>query len=225
MFKHAFNISGYTLGPRDHYIDTATAIEKGEVVISTAGTGVGAYSGYAQPRAAALGVSAVDHDGATDDGVQTETSIKIFDHPDDIFELDKPVILTATGGSTTTFVDSGLLPVTDDVFNGSYLEIVSCAADSSLNGKMILVTDHTGSGGTLTFATQPAAFASGDTAYLWPGKLAIGHYAWDLSSDGTEVDYATGADDGYLMQLYDADPIRKKAYFKLRYHLFGQNDS
>ena len=224
-FKWNKNISNYSGGPREHYIAAATAIELGEVVIFTPGTGVGAYAGYAQPRTAALGVAAVEHDGATDDGVQKETSIKVYDHPDDIFELRSAYTLTATGGSTTTFVDSSLVPAVDDVFNGGYLEIISCAADSSLNGTMILITDHTGSGGTLTFATQPAAFVSGDTAYLHPGKLAIGNYAWDLDSNGTEVAYGDGAHDGYLMQLWDADPERKKAYYKLRYHLFGQNDS
>jgi len=223
MFKFAYNISGYTKGPRSHYIANTTAIEKGEVVIFTAGTGVGAYADYAQPRAVALGVAAHAHDGATDDGVNKEYSILVYDHPDDIFELDKPVILTATGGSTTTFVVSGLDIATDDVYNGSYLEIVSCAADSSMNGKMIQVTDHTHSSGTLTVATQPAAFAASDTAYLWPGKLAIGQYVWDLNSDGTKVDYVGGAADGYLMQLYDVDPERKKAYFKLRNHTFGNS--
>lgn len=225
MFKFAKNISGYTLGPRDHYIANTTAIEKGEIVKYTAGTGIVTYAEYAQPRTRALGVAAHAHDGATDDGVNKEYSMKIYDHPDDIFQLEKPVLLTATGGSTTTFVDSGLLPATDDVMNDGYLEIVSCAADSSLNGKMIKITDHTGSGGTLTFATQPATFASGDTAYLWPGKRAIGYYAWNLNSDGTAVDYATGSGDGYLMQLWDVDPERKKAFFKLRMHVFGHNEA
>jgi len=225
MFNHVKNISGYNLGPRSHYIANTTVIEKGEVVIFTAGTGVGAYANYAAATTPALGVAAHGHDGATDDGINKAYSILVYDHPDDIFELDKPVILTATGGSTTTFVVSGLDIATDDVYNGSYLEIVNCQNDSSLNGKMILVTDHAHSGGTLTVGTQPAAFKAGDTAYLWPGPLAIGSFAWDLNSDGTKVDYVAGAADGILMQLWEVDPERKKAYFKIRIHTFGQKPS
>lgn len=222
-FRWARNISSFSGGAREFPIATTTAIEKGEIVRFTPGTGVVACSDYADFDEAVLGVSAVEHDGSTDDGVQKEDRILVYAHPDDIFVLQSTNSLTATGGSTTTFVDSGLLPATDDVFNESYLEIVSCASNSDLNGKMIKVTDHDGGTGTLTFSEQVSAFASGDTARLHPGPYAISYYKWDMTSDGTDVDYATGAGDGNVLLLYDCDPIRKKAFFKLRLHQFTEN--
>jgi len=222
-FKFSRNTSNYSGGPRSYPIAATTAIEKGEIVRFTPGTGVVACSDYADFDAPVLGVSAVNHDGATDDGVQKETTILVYDHPDDIFELQSTNLLTATGGSTTTFVDSGLLPATDDVMNNGYLEVVSCAADSTMNGKMIKITDHTGSGGTLTFDTQPAAFALGDTARLHPGPNALTYCYWDMTSDGTDVDYAAGGGDGNVLQLWDCDPERKKAFFKLRLHQWSES--
>lgn len=217
MLKWAYNKSGKASNPVPYYIAGATAIEMGEMVLFTPGTGVAAVAGtdFDDP---ALGISSENHDGATA-GRQSGNEIKIYSDTDDVFSLVPKNIITATGGSATTFVASGLLPQTNDIWNGGYLQIVTCAADSSMIGKKIKITDSTGSTGTLTFDTQPAAFASGDTAYLCPGPLAIGAYGWDLDSDGMEVDWDTSG--GEALVLIDVDPETFTTYWALRLHQLG----
>ena len=101
------------------------------------------------------------------------------------------------------------------------LQIVTCAADPSLVGKKIPITDSTGSTGVLTFSAQSAAFASGDTARLCPGKLAIGEYGWDLDSDGMNVDWDTNG--GQALVLVDVDPANMKSFWMARLHQFGNH--
>ena len=101
-----------------------------------------------------------------------------------------------------------------------YIEIVTCAADSDLIGRMVKITDSTGATGSSALAeTLPAALASGDTIKLYPGNYAIGEYGWDLNSDGTEIDYTSS--DGQAIQLVKTDAEKKKASFKLRLHIKG----
>lgn len=171
-----------------------------------------------------LGVAAENHDGSTADfiGRQTGTKIKVYDDPNDVFELVSTEAQTLTGGSTTTAVISGLLPQTDDLWNEGYIEIVTCAADSDLIGRMVKISDSTGSTGTLTLAeTLPAALAASDTIRIYPGRYALGEYGWDLNSDGTDIDYTSSG--GESLQLVKADPFVKKAYYKLRLHSKGND--
>lgn len=219
-FKWSYDLSGNKTDQiKPFYIPSATAIEFGEIVLFTPGTGIATVAGtdFDDP---AVGVATEEHDGSTS-GRQSGNEIKISCSPTGVYALNSTNLITATGGSTTTFVVSGLLPQTDDLWNGGMLKIVSCAADSSLNGTLIPITDSTGSTGTLTFATQTAAFASGDTAYLCPGPLAIGEYGWDLTSDGTDVDWDTSG--GEALQLVDVAPEKMTSYWKFRLHQFGND--
>lgn len=210
-FRFAYDGSGHkTELIRKRYIPTATAIEEGEIVDFTPGTGVIVLAGPTDFDDPAKGVAKNAH------AANSGTEIEVSESPSAVYRSDCTNVITATGGSTTTFVVSGLLPQTDDLWNGGMLKIISCAANSELNGKKIPITDCTGSSGTLTFATQPSAFASGDTAYLCPGKLAIGEYGWDLTSDATEVDWDTNGAES--LELVDSDPEKMQAFFKLRLH-------
>jgi hypothetical protein len=220
-FKFLKNKANTVGNPRPYAIATGTAIEKGEVVKLVNGLVVAI--GDADQDDPYLGVAAEAHDGATADGRQTGLEILIYDDPADIFSLHTTTVQTLTGGSTTTAVFSGLLPATDDIWNGGMIEIVTCAADSSLVGRKVSISDHTGSGGTLTLAeTLPAALASGDTIKLCPGNRAKGHYAWDLNSDGTDIDVdATGA--GEALYCEGADPANFNVFFRLRLHQRGND--
>lgn len=198
-------------------IAAATAIEKGELVKFTPGTGVQAVAGTDLDDPS-IGVSLEEHDGSSDG--QTGTEIKVVTGPNTVIGLKSTEAQTLTGGSTTTVVISGLLPQTDNLWIGGYVEVVSCASGIPA-GTMIKITDSTGSSGTLTIPTQSSAFASGDTVRLHPGKLAIGEYGWDLNSDGMDIDYTSSGGEGLV--LYDADPVNKMAYFMLRLHQFGND--
>jgi hypothetical protein len=219
-FRFVRNEANRVGNPRKYQIASNTAIEKGEVVKLTNGLVVAI--GDADQDDPYLGISAVAHDGATADGVQTATEILIYDDPNDVFAVYPTAYLTATGGSTTTFVDSSILPATDDIFNGGAIKIRTCAADSTLVGRVIKISDFTGSGGTITLAeTLPAAFAAGDTAYLCPGPRAIGQFGWDLNSDGDDINWESSG--GESLVFVGSDIINFEVYFKLRLHLKGNN--
>jgi hypothetical protein len=212
-FYWAYDLNGSKVPfVKDMHIPTGTAIEQGEIVAFTPGTGVVVADGT-DFDTCHLGVAVNAH------AANSGTSIKVSISPTAVYAHGCGNIITATGGSTTTFVVSGLLPQTDDLWIGGYLQIIACAADSSLNGTRIKITDSEGSSGTLIFATQSAALASGDTAYLCPGPLAITEYGWDLDSDGMNVDWDTNG--GSALTLVDADPSNMTAYFKFRLHYFG----
>ena len=213
-------VTGNTEILKPFYIPTATAIEKGEVVIFTPGTGVAAVGDQDQDDPV-LGVSTEPHNGATT-GRETGLEIKVSCSPTACFKVPCSLVLTATGGSVTTFVDSNLRPATDDIFNGGYIKVVTCAADTAgvSIGKKIKITDYTGSGGTITVGTQPYAFASGDTVKLFPGPLAVTTYSHNLTSGGTDIDFEETAA-GTAIQIVAADPINESLVIKFRQHQFG----
>jgi len=159
------------------------------------------------------------HDGSTA-GRQSGLKIKVYTSPSAVFSYVPKFTLTATGGSTSTFVDSTLLPATDNYFNGGAIQIVTCAADSDLIGKRVSISDFTGSGGTITLAeTLTAALAASDTAYLCPGPLAMTAYSWDLSADSMDIDWTTSG--GEALQIVDVDPDTFTIFVKFRLHQFG----
>lgn len=218
MFSWAYDLNGNkTPQLKEFYVAASTAIQNGEVVKFTPGTGIVAVAGtdFDDP---CMGVATEDHDGTTSPR-QNGTKIKVSFSPSAVYRHRNSNIITATGGSTSTFVCAGLLPQTDDLWNGGYIEIVTCAADSTMVGKKLKITDSTGGTGTLTFATQTAAFASGDTARICPGPLAIGEYGWDLDSDGMNVDWDTSG--GEAWELVDVDPENMTTFWKARLHQYA----
>lgn len=218
MFEFAYNDSKGAGQPREHAIAAATAIEYGEAVKKTNGLIVAI--GDDDQNDPILGFAAEAHDGSTA-GRQSGTKIKIYDHPDDVFRYVPKEVCTATGGSTTTFVDSNLQFAADDALNGGYLQIVNCQADSSLNGKKVKISDYVASGGTVTLAeTLPVALQSGDTAYICPGPIAKDSYNWNFNADGTGIDWEDNSA-GEALRLHDVDPDTFTVFFKLRLHLSG----
>ena len=205
-FKYAGDLNGHKRKlVRDYLIPTATAIDAGEPVQFTQGTGVITIAQASDFDDYILGVATAAH------AANSGTSIELTYSPTAIYVYHASKTYTATGGSTTTIVDSSLLPQTDDFWIGGAVKIVSCAADSSLNGKVILLTDSTGSTGTLTFATQAAAFASGDTFQLCLGNYAENHLGYDLDSDAMNPDF--DADGGATLRFLYAEPMLMDMYF------------
>jgi hypothetical protein len=82
-------------------------------------------------------------------------------------------ISTATGGSTTTIVDSKLIDYLgdsneDDILNGGTVILIKDAggAGAAPEGEIRYIDDYTSSTGTITFTAMTAAPASGDTYML-----------------------------------------------------------
>jgi len=186
-------------------IPTATVIEKGEPVDFTTGTGaivLAAPDTFDDPI---YGVATAAH--AASSGTELEVSVS----PTAIYKYHASKTYTATGGSTTTILESSLMPQTNNFWKGGAVKIVSCAADSSLNGKIIPITASTGSTGVLTFATQIAAFASGDTFQLCLGNYATGYLGYDLDTDAMNPDFdAVG---GKVLKFLYSNPETMDMYF------------
>jgi len=215
-FDWAYDLNGAKVPfIKPFVIPTATVIERGELVDFTPGTGV-----------IVLGANGTDFDGPAIGAAlnahtaNSGTVIKISASPTAVYAHKCGNIITATGGSTTTLVCAGLLPQTNNLWLGGYVEIVTCAADPASVGKRIKIAASTGVTGTLTFAAQAVAFAAGDTARLCPGPIAIGTTVWNLDSDGMNVDWDAVAV-GESLVLVDADPANMIAFFMLRLHKFG----
>ena len=214
-FRWAYDLNGSKVPlVRPMYIPTATAIEKGEVLKFTPGTGI-VVGDASDTDTAHIGVAVNEHEA------NSGTEIKVSISPMAVYAHKSTNIITATGGSTTTFVVSGLLPQIDDLWIDGCIEIVTCAADSSMIGRRLKITDSDGSDGSVTFAAQTAAFASGDTARICPGPRAIGEYGWDLDGDGMNIDWDT--DGGESLILVDVDPDNMTSYWMLRLHTFGND--
>jgi len=203
-------------------IATATAVLRGQLVQFTIGVGVIPHAAPTDTDDPIFGVAMEAHDGATA-GRQKGLKIKIA-----VPDVDRPLVLkwnclntiTATAGSTTAFTVAGLLPQTDDLWIGGYIQVLTCAADSTQIGKRIKITDSTGATGVLAVSTQTAAFASGDTARVCPGLLALTCHTWDCDSTASHIDWDAAAV-GEALELVDADPANMVAYFKLRQSQFA----
>jgi len=197
---------------RDFYIPTATAIEKGEPINFTQGTGVIVLAAPTDFDDPIDGVATVAH------AANSGTSIEVSYSPTAIYKYRASKAYTLTGGSTTTAVDSSIVPQTDDFWIGGAIQIVSCAADSSLNGRIVRISDSTGATGTLTLAeTLPAALAANDTIYLCPGYMAERYLGYDLDSDAMNPDY--DAIGGNVLRILYSNPDTMETWFTFERHL------
>lgn len=186
-FTWAKDLSGHPQPQvRKFVIPDATAIEKGEPVQFTQGTGVVVHAGPADFDDPILGVS-INEKAANDGQVQLEVSCS----PTAVYKWNgKQKTYTLTGGSTTTAVDSSLMPQTDNFLKNGSIRIVSCAADSTLNGKVVKIASSTGATGTITLAeTLPAALAAGDTINICLGEYAKDYLGYDLDADAMNPDF------------------------------------
>lgn len=193
---------------RNYYVPDATAIERGEPVRFTQGTGIVVLTDPTDFQDAILGVAT--HAKIANDG---STSLEVSYSPTAIYSYRASKAYTLTGGSTTTAVDDSLLPDEADTFNGGAIEIVTCAADSSLIGRIVKISDYAATTGILTLAeTLPAALAAGDTIYICPGNMMEGFLGWDLDSDAMNPDFDT--EGSSVLKFLYSNPDTMTMYFQ-----------
>lgn len=204
-FKWCGDLNGGKAIVREVYVPAGTAIEKGEPIQYSQGTGVIVHAGPTDFDDPVYAVSNEAHDGSTS-GRQSGTALEVtMVTPSSLFRYRAAKAYTLTGGSTTTAVDSSLLPQTNSFWKGGAIQIISCAADSTLNGRIVRISDSTGSSGTLTLAeTLPAALASGDTIYICPGYMAHDYLGYDMDSDCMNPDF--DANGGAVLRIYETNP-------------------
>jgi hypothetical protein len=207
-FKWAYDLNGQK-NPiiKKLPIPDATAIENGEPVNFTIGTGIVVLAGPTDLDDPIYGVSL--NEKAANDGL---TELEVSISPTAVYSYKAAKTYTATGGSVNTFVDSSLMPQTNDLWKGGAIEIISCASNSELNGRRVKISGSTGGTGTLTLAeTLPSALAAGDTARLCLGNYAEGLLGYDLTADAMHPDF--DADGGNVLKYHGSDPEIMTMYF------------
>lgn len=198
-------------------VPDATAIEKGEPIDFTQGTGVIVLAGPTDFDDPIYGVS--NQEKEANDGI---TELEVILDPTAIYKHKETQTYTLTGGSTTTAVDSSLVPQTDNFWKNGAIEVVTCAADSSLIGKIVKIASSTGATGTLTLAeTLPSALASGDTIKLVPGDYAKGYVGFDLIASAMAPNY--DAIGGETLQFMGSNTDTMETFWKFRLHKFGNH--
>ena len=202
---------------RKFLVPDATAIERGEPIQYTQGTGVIVLPGPTDFDDPIFAVS-MQEKAANDGVVMLECNYS----PTAIYKYKAAKTYTTTGGSTTTCVDSSILPQVDNHFKGGAIKIISCAADATLNGRVVKIASSTGATGTFTLAeTLPAALASGDTYQLCPGVYAEGYTGYDLDSDSMNPDYDNNG--GESLQILWSNPETMETYFRFVLHEFANH--
>ncbi len=170
--KVAYNANGSEkTAMREYDIAPATVIALDQVVKMSAGKVVLALAAETGPI---LGIVAEAHSGAADtlNPRSNGARIKVFDGPDAIYECPA-VRVTATGGTTTTFVTSTLAAgLADNDFAGGKMKLISKVAASANTdpvGTVYPITASTAATGTLT-TTQAAggAITAGDVFDIYP---------------------------------------------------------
>ena len=155
---------------KEYDIDAATAVSIGQVVKLTSGKVVLAVAGETSPI---LGVAYESHPGTADtlNPRGNGTRIKVLDGPASVYECPAPQI-TATGGSTTTFVASTVAGFADSDFVGGKMKLITKGANSALTapiGTVYPITGSTAASGTFTTTTAIAGgVTAGDIFAIFP---------------------------------------------------------
>jgi hypothetical protein len=160
-------------------IATGTVVAEGMVVKLTDAKVVPVVAGE---TAAILGVAKEAHSGSADGFNPRSNGLKILvsDSPTAIYECSAPKV-TATGGSTTTFVSTAIVGTYGtDAFKGGKLKVISKVAGSTNTdaiGTLYDITASHTSNGTITFATIAGAVTAGDICQVFPPiGFALGNF-------------------------------------------------
>ena len=149
-FELIGNLLNVTDNGREYELTPNTAFSKGDMVVLTNGKVAKATASAAN----VLGVMA-ESITAADNPTAGITYGKVYDNPFNIYRCSfaDQTDSTATGGTTTTLIDTGLTTSTNDVWNGALLYVYA----GTNAGCIRTVTDYDGSSDTLTFQAMPAA--------------------------------------------------------------------
>lgn len=206
--------------PEGEYDVAASAVlRRGQVVVLT--NGKAAAAGASQ-SGAILGVCLENHTGEASllDPRADGTRVRVADGPATIYACPAPVV-TATGGSTTTVVDTALAAFADDAFNTGKLKLVSHAASSTNGGApgtVYGISDYAGSSKTFTLdQTLSGAVTAGDRYEVYP---PIGASLGALDADGEKLTLNTAASD-FVLKVVGHDVARGRIYLMAKLHVYA----
>jgi len=195
------------------------AFSEGDMVVLTTGKVAKAAANATN----VLGVMA-ETIAAADNPAAATTYGRVHDNPYTVFRCSfaDHVDSTATGGTTTTLVDTALSTSTDDYWNGALLYIYEGPAAGSIR----TVKDYTGSSDTLTveepFPTAPTTAskyillgAGGSGDVINKGSIGV-----DLKDENTIDANATIASEAGPLVVLSVDPAKLTMDVMIRKHLY-----
>lgn len=192
-FEFVRNLLGFPVTPVLYELTPNTAFSMGDMVILTNNRVAKAAAGATN----VLGVINTAFTTTTNPDASL-TLGEVLDNPFAIFRctFSDHRDATATGGSTTTLVDTALSTSADDVWNGALLYIYAGAAAGSFR----TVEDYTGSSDTLTFDDPTAVAVDSTSTYILLGagiaageNINIGTIGVNLKDENTIDGNATTA--------------------------------
>lgn len=226
-FELIGNLLNVTDNGREYELTPNTAFSKGDMVVLTNGKVAKAAANAAN----VLGVMA-ESITAADNPTAGITYGKVYDNPFNIYRCSfaDQTDSTATGGTTTTLIDTGLATSTNDVWNGALLYIY----EGTNAGCIRTVTDYVGATDTLHFQAMPASCDT-TSKYILLGNagkagdvINVGTASIDLKDENTidanaaVIDTDTSAEKGPLAALA-INPANLTMDVLVRKHLFNTN--
>ena len=226
-FELIGNLLNVTDNGREYELTPNIAFSKGDMVVLTNGKVAKATASAAN----VLGVMA-ESITAADNPTAGITYGKVYDNPFNIYRCSfaDQTDSTATGGTTTTLIDTGLTTSTNDVWNGALLYVYA----GTNAGCIRTVTDYEGSNDTLTFQAMPAACDT-TSKYIILGLASkagdvinVGTVGVNLKNENTidanaaVINADTSAEIGPLAALA-INPANLTMDVLIRKHLFNTN--
>lgn len=192
---------GAHISAREYKVAPDADIKEGSLVKLSGGMVVAAA---AAETGALLGVAAENHSGSADalDPRADGDRLLVVDDPAAVYQCAAPCV-TATGGTATTLVATGIAVFADDDFNGGSVKLVSKAAGSANTdavGTVRAITDFAASDKTFTLPSGGAPSA-GDVYAVFPpvgfakGSLNAGRDGVVLSATASLPLRVIGADE------------------------------
>lgn len=206
---------GAILSVRAYPIDPATEILVGQVVKLSGGKVVAAAADESE---AILGIANESHQGAADalNGRANGDEILVADGPDLVFACAAPLV-TATGGSATTVVTTGLGTFDAADLTGGRIQLVKLAATSTnVDGVGTAKTITNYASGTFTVTEGLGAAANGDQFRIYP---PIGFAKGNLTADGLGLSLA--ATDALSVKVVGHDLGSGKILLMAKKHALG----
>ncbi|OCZ54315.1 hypothetical protein [Dehalobacter sp. TeCB1] len=207
---------------REYDIATNTAVALDQVVKLSSGKVVLAVAGETSPI---LGIAAEAHSGSADtlNPRANGLRIKVFDAPTQIYECPAPQV-TATGGSTTTFVASTIAGFADNDFVGSKMKLIQKGASSTITdpvGTVYPITGSTAASGTMTTTTTiTGGCSAGDIFAIFP---PVGFQKGNFDSGISKLVLTASA--AIPVRVANSDTDRNTIQFEPALHQHGNKNS
>ena len=220
-FELIGNLLNVTDNGRNYELTPNTAFVKGDMVVLTKGKVAKAAANAVN----VLGVMA-ESVAAADNPAAGLTYGKVYDNPFNIYRctFGDQVDSTATGGTTTTLVDTALSASTDDYWNGALLYVY----DGTNKGCLRTISDYTGTSDTLTVTYPFPAAPDTTTKYIILGGAAadsdtinVGSVGVDLKDENTIDANATIASEAGPLAVLGINPAELMMDVIIRKHRYN----